>query len=54
MRVKLGLSEQELMDSSWISLQLQMYDYPYYDSKAKNIITDPSQANSILQKYIKK
>lgn len=54
MRVKLGLSEQELMNSSWISLQLQMYDYPYYDMKAKNIITDPAKTSSILEKYMNK
>jgi len=56
MRVKLGLTEKELMKSSWISLQLQMYDYPYYqyDSKNKKIISDPKQANEILSKYAKK
>ena len=40
------------MESSWISLQLQMYDYPYYDYKAKKIISG-NQANAILDKYIK-
>jgi len=52
MRVKLGLTEKELMESSWISLQLQMYDYPYWDYKAKKMITG-DQANLILGKYIK-
>jgi len=51
MRVKLGLTEKELMESSWISLQLQMYDYPYYDYKAKKTITG-EQANEILGKYV--
>ena len=51
MRVKLGLTNKELMNSSWISLQLQMYDYPYWDAKAKNIIKG-KQANDILAKYI--
>ena len=50
MRVKLGLTEKELMESSWISLQLQMYDYPYYDSKAKKVIYGNAD---ILNKYIK-
>jgi hypothetical protein len=52
MRVKLGLTEKELMESSWISLQLQMYDYPYYDVHAKNYIKG-KQAEEILAKYIK-
>jgi len=53
MRVKLGLTEKELMESSWISLQLQMYDYPYWDFKAKKIIKG-KQADEILNKYTKK
>ena len=52
MRVKLGLTEKELMESSWISLQLQMYDYPYYDFKGKNIITGKA-ASEYLNKYVK-
>jgi len=51
MRVKLNLTNEELMNSSWISLQLQMYDYPYWDAKAKNIIKG-NQANDILSKYM--
>jgi len=52
MRVRLGLTESELMNSSWISLQLQMYDYPYFDAKAKKFITG-KKANEILEKYVK-
>lgn len=52
MRVKLGLTEKELMESSWISLQLQMYDYPYWDYKAKKVITG-EQAKGILNKYVR-
>jgi len=52
MRVKLGLTEKELMESSWISLQLQMFDYPYWDYKAKKYIKG-DRANAILAKYIK-
>ena len=52
MRVKLGLTNEEVMNSSWISLQLQMYDYPYFDYKAKKTISG-EQANAILDKYIK-
>jgi hypothetical protein len=50
MRVRLGLTDRELMESSWISLQLQMYDYPYFDYKAKKIIKG-KQASAILEKY---
>lgn len=52
MRVKLGLTEKEVMESSWISLQLQMFDYPYYDYKAKKYIRG-KEADKILAKYIR-
>lgn len=51
-RTKLHLTEKELMNKSWISLQLESADLPYYDSKAKKIISG-KQANEILAKYIK-
>jgi hypothetical protein len=53
MRVKLGLTEKELMNTSWISLQLQMYDYPYYDYKAKKVI-EGDMANDYLSKIMTK
>lgn len=53
MRVKLNLTNEEVMNSSWISLQLQMYDYPYFDTKAKKIIKG-EQARLILDKYVNK
>jgi hypothetical protein len=52
MRVKLGLTEEELMETPWISLQLQMYDYPYYDYKARKHIKG-RQADEILAKYVR-
>ena len=52
MRVRLGLTDKELMESSWISLRLQSYDYPYYDYKAKNVIKG-EHANEYLNKYVK-
>jgi len=52
MRVKLGLTEKELMESSWISLQLQMYDYPYYEYSSKKVITG-KKAEDYLAKYVK-
>jgi hypothetical protein len=55
MRVKLGLTNQELMKSSWISLCLQMNDYPYFDYKSKEeqVITGKA-AREHLKKYVKK
>lgn len=50
-RTKLGLTETELMESSWISINLQMYDFPYWDSKAKKVITSKTEADQILSKY---
>jgi len=52
MRVKLNLSNEELMNTSWVSLQLQMYDYPYWDYSAKSVIRG-KDATDALQKYIK-
>lgn len=52
MRVKLGLTNEEIMKSSWISLQLQMNDFPYYDPKAKKVITGAA-AEKALEKYMK-
>lgn len=39
MRSKLHLSEEEVMNKSWIALCLEMQDFPYYDPKAKRVIT---------------
>lgn len=53
MRTKLGLNEKEMMDSTWISLQLQMSDFPSYDYKAKDEgvkITSKDQATDIISK----
>ena len=30
-----------------------MADFPYYDFSAKKIITDPKEANDVLNKYMK-
>jgi len=53
LRVKLGLTNSEMMKTSWISLCLQSADFPYYNYSAKNVITDPKIAGAILDKYIK-
>ena len=51
-RTKLGLTEAELMNKSWISVVMETNDFPYYDFNAKKIITG-SKANEILGKYVK-
>jgi hypothetical protein len=54
MRVKLNLTEEELMNKSWISLCLEMADFPYYDYKAEEVITDKEMGANALAKYKKK
>ena len=53
MRTKLGLSDRELMKSSWISLCLQSADFPYYDPKGKKYIRGKA-ALDVLNKYVTK
>lgn len=51
-RTKLNLTEEELMNKSWIALQIESADMPYWDYKAKKVITG-KEADDILAKYIK-
>lgn len=51
MRSKLHLTDQEIMNKSWISLQLEMADYPSYDPKGKRIIRG-EKAIKALDKYM--
>ena len=50
MRAKLHLTEEELMNKSWIALNLEMKDYPYFDHKAKKVITDKASGDNFLNK----
>ena len=52
MRNKLHLTDEEVMNKSWIALNLEMADYPYWDYSGKKVIKG-QQANDALQKYIK-
>jgi hypothetical protein len=52
MRSKLHLTDEEVMNKSWIALNLEMVDFPYYDYSAKKVIHDKDQANQILSKYM--
>ena len=51
MRTKLGLTDAELMNKSWIALCLESADFPYFDPKAKRIIKG-KEAAQILDKYL--
>jgi len=52
MRVKLGLTDAELMNKSWIALNLEMADYPYWDYSGKRVVKG-KEADAILNKYIR-
>ena len=54
MRTKLHLTDEELMDKSWIALNLEMYDFPYYDYKAKKVISEREETEKIFAKIFKK
>jgi hypothetical protein len=51
MRVKLGLTETELMNKSWIALNIEMSDYPYWDYSGKKVVKGKA-ASDYLQKFI--
>jgi len=52
MRSKLHLTDEEVMNKSWIALNLEMADFPWWDPKAKEIIKG-KKAAEVLNKYIK-
>ena len=52
MRSKLHLTDEEVMNKSWIALNLEMADFPWWDPKAKKLIKG-KEATEILSKYIK-
>ncbi len=49
-RTKLGLSEKEVMRKSWISIQLEMADFPHYDYNAESK-NDKEAKKNWLEKY---
>lgn len=48
-----GLSHTELLEESWIGLNLKMADMPYFDYESSDVIkiTDKEQARNTLEKY---
>jgi hypothetical protein len=51
MRVKLGLSHDEIMNRPWILTQIECADFPYYDSKKKKYITNSFDYLEQLPKF---
>ena len=47
-RTKLGLTESELLNKSWISILMETNDFPWYDYNAKRVIKGDA---AILEKY---
>ena len=52
LRVKLGLSDKEIMDRPWILTQIESCDFPNWNPKAKKIITSKEEADKYLDKYM--
>ena len=55
-RTRLGLTEKELMRKPYISIIMELSDFPYYDYKAEGNeirVKSKEQADEILDKYIK-
>jgi hypothetical protein len=53
MRVTLGLTDKELMDTPWISLIMATNDFPWYDYNGKKVINNPGTEDIILGKFTK-
>jgi len=56
MRSKLHLTDEELMNKSWIALNLELADFPYwdYDDKSKPIVVPKGKTGEMLNKLSKK
>ena len=53
-KTKLMLSEKEIMKMPWISINLMMQDFPYYDYKGEDkpiIVNDPQAAADMMAKF---
>jgi len=53
MRNKLHLTDEEIMNKSWIALNLELQDYPFYDYKAKNVVKK-EETGEVLSRIFKK
>jgi len=52
LRIKLGLSENEIMTRPWILTQIESLDFPQWNSKKKKVIVSKEDADKYLDKYI--
>ena len=48
LRVKLGLSDKEIMSRPWILTQLESIDFPQYNPKLKKAIKNPKEIPAYL------
>lgn len=53
MRTKLNLTDEEVMNKSWIALNLEMQDYPYFDYNAKRVVK-AEDTGEVLSRIFKK
>jgi hypothetical protein len=53
LRVKLGLSEDEIMNRPWILTQIESSDFPWYSSTKNKVIKSKKEADEHLSKYMK-
>jgi len=49
MRSKLHLSDEELMRKSWIAVNLEMHDFPYYDYNAKSTVSKDDTGSTLAK-----
>lgn len=52
LRVRLGLTDKEIMDRPWILTQIESCDFPQWNPKAKKVITSTEEADRYLDKYM--
>ena len=50
MRVRLGLTDQEIMNRPWILTQIESADLPYYNPKKEKVLRG-EKAREALSKY---
>jgi hypothetical protein len=51
MRVKLNLTDKEIMKRPWIVTQIESADFPYWSSTKKKVISSREEADKYLSKY---
>jgi hypothetical protein len=52
MRVKLNLTDKEIMKRPWILTQMESADFPYWSSTKKNVIRVRKKSDGPTNKYM--